>query len=70
MWYICAPLEADIVSLMTMKVVLSTLFHHGQPASHPTGNTFPIGSVFSVFYSGEYHATKYTPDHGAHCARV
>ncbi|WP_237385398.1 hypothetical protein [Xenorhabdus sp. Sc-CR9] len=34
------------------------------------GTRFPLGRCSPFFYSGEYHATKYTPDDGAHCARV
>ncbi|MCP9268236.1 hypothetical protein M5U04_09005 [Xenorhabdus sp. XENO-1] len=33
------------------------------------GTRFPLGQVFSVVLSGEYHATKYHPGHGARCVR-
>ncbi|WP_155271413.1 hypothetical protein [Xenorhabdus bovienii] len=33
------------------------------------GTHFPLGQVFPVVFSGEYHATKYTSGHG-HSARV
>ncbi|WP_155399080.1 hypothetical protein [Xenorhabdus bovienii] len=33
------------------------------------GIHFPLGQVFPVILSGEYHATKYHPGHGAHCVR-
>ncbi|MDE1492630.1 hypothetical protein [Xenorhabdus bovienii] len=34
------------------------------------GTRFPLGQVFSVVLSGEYHATKYNPGNGTHGARV
>ncbi|MBI6549772.1 hypothetical protein [Xenorhabdus lircayensis] len=34
------------------------------------GTRFPLGQVFPVVLSGEYHATKYNPGNGTHCARV
>ncbi|MBD2802947.1 hypothetical protein ID854_21485 [Xenorhabdus sp. M] len=42
-------------------------------ASRPStqrGTRFPLGRCSSFFYLGEYHATKYTPDHSAYGARV
>ncbi|MBD2813424.1 hypothetical protein ID850_01305 [Xenorhabdus sp. Flor] len=68
MWYICAPLEADTVSLMTMKVVSSyPLWPTGQS---PNGEHVSHWVGVLRFLLRRIPCNKIYPDHGAHCARV
>ncbi|WP_338803379.1 hypothetical protein WDV76_14550 [Xenorhabdus griffiniae] len=67
MWYICPPLEADIVFNRDDE---GYLIHPGQYASHPTGNTFPVGQGVLRYFQGVHNATKRNQDNGACCTAV
>ncbi|MEQ1966492.1 hypothetical protein ABLA30_05450 [Xenorhabdus nematophila] len=66
MWYICTPLEADII-VGDDEGFFNPPWHD---ASHPTGNTFPVGQGVLRCFQGVHHATKRNPDNGAPCAGV
>ncbi|MDC9616239.1 hypothetical protein PSI19_20760 [Xenorhabdus khoisanae] len=63
MWYICPPLEADIIFVDDEGY----LIHLGQYASHLTGNTFPVGQCVLRCFQGVHNATKRNQDNGAFC---
>ncbi|WP_139838780.1 hypothetical protein [Xenorhabdus vietnamensis] len=63
MWYICTPLEADIIAIDDEGFFQ---FISDQQVSHPDGECLPVGQRFSVFFyrEGEFHAQQRTDSGG------